>query len=96
MPSPAQNSTAQVATLVVDPSRPTLSDAFIARAAQALPGFAASRWLDPGRAADLYFESRDDARAAIAQIAAGKSSFCNFCFNAATRSRCSHMPASSD
>ena len=72
LPSPAQNSTARVATFVVDPARPTLSDAFIARAAQALPGFAASRWLDPGRAADLYFESRDDARAAIAQIAAAE------------------------
>lgn len=65
MPSPARYlpSRANVATLVVDPTRPTLSDAFIARAAQALPGFAASRWLDPGRAADLFFEFEDEGEA---------------------------------
>ena len=42
-----------VATLVVDPARPTLSDAFVERAAQALPGFVCRRWLDPGIAVDL-------------------------------------------
>jgi phosphoserine phosphatase len=65
MPSPAF-----VATLVVDPARPTLSDASIARAAQALPGFVESRWLDIGVAADLYFEAAADARSALAPIAA--------------------------
>jgi len=65
MPSPAF-----VATLVVDPARPTLSDAFLARAAQALPGRVGWRWLDPGIAADLYFDGEADARALLAPLAA--------------------------
>jgi phosphoserine phosphatase len=65
MPSPAF-----VATLVVDPARPALSDAHISRAAQALPGFVESRWLDPGAAADLYFDGPADARVYLAPIAA--------------------------
>lgn len=47
---------AHVATLVVDPTKPTLSDASLARLAQALPGVTATRWLDPGIAADLLFD----------------------------------------
>ena len=65
MPPPAF-----VATLVVDPARPTLSDAFLARAAQALPGHVDQRWLDPGIAADLYFDGEADARALLAPLAA--------------------------
>jgi len=64
MPSPAF-----VATLVSDPRRATLSDAFITRAAQVLPGFVASRWLDPGIAADLYFDGARDRLAAFAEEA---------------------------
>ena len=48
---------ALVATLVANPQKVALSDAAIARAAQALPGFASSRWLDPEIAADLFFEA---------------------------------------
>jgi phosphoserine phosphatase len=44
-----------VATLVADADRSVLSDALIARAAQALPDFAEARWLAPGIAADLLF-----------------------------------------
>ena len=61
MPSPAF-----VATLVSDPQRATLSDAFIAHAAQALPGFVARRWLDKGIAADLYFDGAHSELAAAA------------------------------
>ncbi len=50
-----------VATFIVDPVKSTLSDALIARAAQALGGGLARRWLQEGVAADLYF--RDDGRA---------------------------------
>jgi phosphoserine phosphatase len=50
-----------VATLVANPRNPALSDALIARAAQALPGFASTQWLDPGVAADLFFEADDSA-----------------------------------
>jgi phosphoserine phosphatase len=62
------SSPAFVATLVVDPARPTLSDAFVGRVAQALPGFVYSRWLDPGIAADLYFDGAPAA--ALAPLAA--------------------------
>ena len=55
-----------VATLVANPLQPALSDALIARAAQALPGFASTEWLDPGIAADLFFES-DDAALSLAR-----------------------------
>ena len=41
-------SAAFVATLVAEPQEAALSDAVIARAAQALPGFAGSRWLQIG------------------------------------------------
>ncbi len=54
-----------VATLVADPNRSALSDALIARAAQALPGSAVTRWLEPGIAADLFFEG-DDSGLALA------------------------------
>jgi phosphoserine phosphatase len=50
-----------VATLVANPQQFALSDALIARAAQALPGFAATRWLDPEIAADLFFTGEDSA-----------------------------------
>jgi phosphoserine phosphatase len=65
MPSPAI-----VATLVVDPARSKLSDAFLARAAQALSGFGGSRWLDPGIALDLYFDGDVDACKILAPLAA--------------------------
>jgi phosphoserine phosphatase len=45
-----------VATLVANPSQFALSDALIARAAQALPSLAASQWLDRDVAVDLFFE----------------------------------------
>jgi phosphoserine phosphatase len=61
MPSPAF-----VATLVADPERPTLSDAFASLAAQALPGFVSRRWLDPGVACDLFFDGASDALAPLA------------------------------
>jgi phosphoserine phosphatase len=48
-----------VATLVANPLRPALSDALIARAAQALPTPASTQWLDRGVAADLIFEGDD-------------------------------------
>jgi phosphoserine phosphatase len=44
-----------VATLVANPLHAALSDASVARAAQALPGFASMQWLDSGVAADLFF-----------------------------------------
>jgi phosphoserine phosphatase len=50
-----------VATLIANPLRPTLSDALIARAAQALPALVSTQWLDPGVAADLFFEGDDAA-----------------------------------
>jgi phosphoserine phosphatase len=52
-----------VATLVANPQQFALSDALIARAAQALPGFASTRWLDPEVAADLFFTGEDAALA---------------------------------
>ena len=64
MPSPAF-----VATLVVDPAQSKLSDAFLARAAQVLPGFAGSRWLDPGVALDLYFDGDAGTSQSLAQLA---------------------------
>jgi len=48
-----------VATLVANPQNSALSDAAIARTAQALGGLVSSRWLDPGVAADVFFEARD-------------------------------------
>jgi phosphoserine phosphatase len=50
-----------VATLVANPLRPTLSDASIARAAQALPALVSTQWLDAGVAVDLFFEGDDSA-----------------------------------
>jgi phosphoserine phosphatase len=50
-----------VATLVANPGHFALSDALIARAAQALPGFASTQWLDQSIAADLFFEADDSA-----------------------------------
>ncbi|MGD0719500.1 MAG: phosphoserine phosphatase SerB [Roseiarcus sp.] len=65
-----------VATLVADPAVSSLSDAVIARAAQALPGFSGARWLEPGVAADLLFEGDDPAlaraRAALGGALAGE------------------------
>jgi len=63
-------SAAYVATLVANPRDCALSDALIARAAQALPGFVASRWLDPGVAADLYYDGQADARVALMELGA--------------------------
>jgi phosphoserine phosphatase len=57
-----------VATLVAEPQEAALSDAVIARAAQALPGFAGSRWLQHGVAADLFFAG-GDGRAALQPLA---------------------------
>ena len=59
MPSPAF-----VATFVVAPSRPTLSDALLKTAAQ-VAGATGVRWLDPGVAADVFFATEDLARAEI-------------------------------
>jgi len=53
------SSPAFVATLIVDPARPTLSDAFVDRVTQVLPGFVSFRWLDLGIAADIYFDGAD-------------------------------------
>ena len=50
-----------VATLIANPLRPTLSDALIARAAQALPAVVSTQWLGDGVAADLFFEGDDAA-----------------------------------
>ncbi|MGA2044657.1 MAG: phosphoserine phosphatase SerB [Roseiarcus sp.] len=67
---------ALVATLVADPEVSSLSDAAIARAAQALPGFSGAQWLEPGVAADLLFEGDDSAlaraRAALGAALAGE------------------------
>ena len=63
-------SAANVATLVANPRGSALSDALIARAARALPGFVASRWLDPGVAADLFYDGEADARGALIALAA--------------------------
>jgi phosphoserine phosphatase len=52
-----------VATLVANPLNAALSDALIARAAQALPNFAGAEWLDEGVAADLFFLGDDSALA---------------------------------
>jgi phosphoserine phosphatase len=56
MPSPTV-----VATLIVDPRSIRLSDAHIARLAQAVGGFESQRWLDEGLAADLLFGAPLDA-----------------------------------
>jgi len=64
---------AYVATLVADPRQAEISDALIARAAQALPRFGGARWLAPGEAVDLPFEAPDPApaRAALSALLAG-------------------------
>jgi phosphoserine phosphatase len=54
-----------VATLIADPTRTALSDAWIARAAQALPGAPASHALAPGVAADLFFAAEEETLAAV-------------------------------
>jgi phosphoserine phosphatase len=59
-----------VATLVANPLQSALSDALIARAAQALPAFASQQWLDPEVAADLFFTG-DDATLALARADLG-------------------------
>lgn len=46
-----------VATLVCDPTRPVLTDALLARAAQALPHAGSPHWLAEGVAADIPFTS---------------------------------------
>ena len=56
-------SPAFVATFVVAASRPTLSDAFLQRAAQ-VSGATGTRWLGAGVAADLFF-FRDGDIAAV-------------------------------
>jgi phosphoserine phosphatase len=66
-----------VATLVANPLQSALSDALIARIAQALPGFASKQWLDPNIAADLFFTTDDSAlalaRAELGAALAGES-----------------------
>ncbi len=49
-----------VATLVSNPAAPALTDALIARAAQALPSPARIETLDAGIATDLFFETATD------------------------------------
>jgi phosphoserine phosphatase len=63
------SSPAFVATLVVDPARSKLSDAFLAHAAQVLPGFTGSLWLDPGVALDVYFDGDVAASQKLAPLA---------------------------
>jgi phosphoserine phosphatase len=66
-------SSAVVATLIVDPRSMRLSDAHIARLAQAVGGFEQWRWLEDGVAADLLFSAPLDAvRAALAAALAGE------------------------
>jgi phosphoserine phosphatase len=65
-------SAAYVVTLVANPEDSALSDALIARAAQALPGFAGSRWLNPGVAADLFHDGGIDALAAVTPVVAAE------------------------
>ncbi len=65
-------SAAYVVTLVANPEDSALSDALIARAAQALPEFAGSRWLNPGIAADLFYDGEIDGRAAVTPIVASE------------------------
>jgi phosphoserine phosphatase len=50
-----------VATLVSNPARPALDEALAVKAAAALPGAPAPRWLSPGVAADLFFTPRGAA-----------------------------------
>jgi phosphoserine phosphatase len=50
-----------VATLVSNPARPALDESLVAKAAAALAGAAAPRWLNPGVAADLFFTPRGAA-----------------------------------
>jgi phosphoserine phosphatase len=61
-----------VVTLVANPSNAALSDALIDRAAQVLPGFAGSRWLAPGIAADLFHEGEGAAPSALTALAASE------------------------
>ncbi len=59
-----------VATLVAPRAEAALSDAVLARAAQALPGRARTRWLAPGEAADLSFEGEPGDLAGLRAAAA--------------------------
>jgi phosphoserine phosphatase len=62
-----------VATLIADPSKESLSEATLDRAAQALNGIERRRWLDKGVAADLIFTGDIAAkRAALESVLAGK------------------------
>jgi len=65
-----------VVTLVANPLRPALSDVLVARAAQTLPRFLRSQWLDPNIAADLFFEGDEsalaDARARLRDVLASE------------------------
>ena len=54
-----------VATLVASRAEAALSDAALARAAQALPSRARTRWLSPGEAADLICEGEPGDLAAL-------------------------------
>ncbi len=65
-------SAAYVVTLVGNPEELALSDALIARVAQVLPGFAGSRWLAKGVAADLFHDGAIDARGAVTPLVAGE------------------------
>jgi phosphoserine phosphatase len=62
-----------VATLIADPSKESLSEATLDRAAQALNGIERRRWLDKGVAADLIFTGDIAAkRASLESVLAGK------------------------
>ena len=52
-----RSETSFVATLVANPSAPCLTDADLARAAQALDEAGTPRWLAPGVAADISFQA---------------------------------------
>jgi phosphoserine phosphatase len=64
---------ALVATLVANPAQAPLSEARIARIAQAAAGFEGWRWLDAGVAADLILTGElSEARAALEAALAGE------------------------
>lgn len=54
-----------VATLISNPANPILATAHLAKARDALPASAAPQWLHKGIAADIHFETDDNADAAI-------------------------------
>jgi phosphoserine phosphatase len=59
-----------VATFVAASSRPSLSDAFLGSAAQAVVGETRTNWLDPALAADLLFETEGEIAGIRARLEA--------------------------